>query len=111
MTDTAPRSRNCRRCAGSGTVSGGACFRCEGIGIDPGPRPRVVVSPEVIAENRTLDALRRVAATRGVADKLDTMYAAQLLKDREPARYARMLASVDAGRTDAVIDALLAYYR
>ena len=34
----------------------------------------------------------------------------ELLKAREPERFARMLASVDAGRTDTVIDALLTYY-
>lgn len=111
-TTSARRTRKCRRCNGTGQASGGVCFRCNGSTIDPGPAARPVALTEaakadqaaVVALSAAIDALPRGdrnAARDGLAH----------LKARAADRHAKALASVQAGRTAAVVAHLVTYGR
>lgn len=113
-------TRECPRCAGTGVlparmyVRAGICFRCEGAGV---------VSP--VAVDRAARALgaRNTAlrvALRETCERLDggpngetthaVMGGLAILESREPARWLAAHESLAAGRTDAVIVGLRAYF-
>lgn len=107
--------RSCRRCAGTGEFAGGMCFNCHGSGL-PDHTPKT-------APHHSISGARRMAvidAIRARATDLDghcngeieseTSWARGLLEDREPARFELLVASVEAGRIDAVIEALREYH-
>jgi len=109
-------SRRCRRCGGTGQfASYGQCFGCQGAGFTTpttAPTPRHTISP---ARRASVIAAIRARATeldgyRNGPIEVETSWARSLLEDNEPARFVRLVASVENGRTDDVITALREYH-
>jgi hypothetical protein len=113
---TTPKgSRRCRRCSGSGEFAHGACFNCHGAGFTT-PTAKTPPRHNVTAARRTavIDAIRTRATEldgfRNGPIETETSWARSLLEDNEPARFERLVTSVEADRLDDVITALRAYH-
>lgn len=116
IIQTPKGSRRCRRCGGSGQFSHGQCFNCLGAGFttpQPKATPRHTISPSRRAA--TITAIRTRATEldgfRNGPTETETSWARSLLEDNEPSRFERLVISVEAGRIDDVISALIGYYR
>lgn len=115
-TATKPATRACPRCCGTGEKFHGMCFLCKGIGTIDLTRRSVKVDP-LLGERR----YQLILALREHAMELDgypngpiaaeSAWGRDLLESREPERHAHALTSIEQGRTDDVIHALVAYYR
>ena len=115
----------CRRCGGTGAYEGmtaagrgGVCFGCMGSG-----RKTVIrytaeekaamqqFTARVASAREQVKARSRELGGRRNSDlEWSASYGFGRLRDEEPERFERMLASVEAGRLDAVIHHLAAYY-
>jgi hypothetical protein len=115
MIITTPKgATKCRRCGGSGEFSHGACFNCLGAGFTyPTEKtaPRHSISPKL--RMATIEAIRtrstELDGYRNGPIEAETSWGRSLLEDNEPARFERLVKSVEAGRLDDVIIALRAY--
>jgi hypothetical protein len=109
-------ARKCRRCSGTGEFAHGQCFNCLGAGFTT---PTAKTAPHHnVSTSRRLAVISaiRIRATeldgyRNGSIETETSWARSLLEDNEPARFERLVASVEAGRVDDVITALRAYHR
>jgi hypothetical protein len=100
----------CTRCRDAngvptGTVRGGECFQCHGTGERPQSSPVSVAERE--AGKRRMAAINALRAA-GITWKQQA--ARSDLEELEPERHLRLIDSVLAGRTSAVLAALDAYY-
>jgi len=118
MTITTPQgATTCRRCNGTGEFSRthGVCFNCQGAGFTY-PTAKTAPRHDVSSARRmaTINTIRTRAVERdGMRNgpiETETSWARSLLEDNEPARFERLVASVEAGRVDNVIEALRAYH-
>lgn len=117
-TATEPKvnTRRCSRCRGTGMWRPlKVCLRCNGTG-----ETVIVTTAEraaaKAASDRRYAALLQVQAGAAKRDghrngsvAYDANWGFRLLEEREPQRFAACLASIEAGRLDHVIDALIAY--
>jgi hypothetical protein len=110
----ATRTRKCTRCQDSngvptGIVLGGECFQCRGAGNVT----REVVTADAKAAGRrraqAVATLRAATAALPNRTRCTLMDSRSHLEETAPERHARLVESVLAGRTDAVIAALTAY--
>ncbi|MCX4596064.1 hypothetical protein OG819_42385 [Streptomyces sp. NBC_01549] len=117
----------CRRCSGTGVYTGwtvagrgGECFGCDGTGSKLITRytaaEKAAIQERTQRRSRSLKLISSRGRELGTAAKdaelmWDAEYGFAALEDREPDRFAVMLDAVEAGRLDAVIHALVAYYR
>lgn len=109
--------RPCRRCKGTGTfhVSTGpvSCAQCWGTGKVSSPRDRRRINEAATRRYALLKAMYARAEERdgrrcGDVD-FHTHQGYSLLEQHEQHRLDALFASLEAGRIDAVIDALIAY--
>jgi len=114
-------TRQCTRCAGTGMIEShvphkgipGLCLTCDGAGhvVPPTAEARAKKQAGRDACERET-RLRMLLKTSVDADRRALVLAAVTeLETREPGRYAKMLDSLDAGRTEAVIEHLVTYLR
>lgn len=117
MIITTPKgARRCRRCDGTGEFARGQCFNCLGAGFTT---PAATTAPRhnisIPRRTATIDAIRARATDldgyRNGPIETETSWARSLLEDNEPARFERLVASVESGRIDDVITALRAYHQ
>ncbi|MGY0062793.1 hypothetical protein ACWY4P_40710 [Streptomyces sp. LZ34] len=109
--------RPCRRCNGTGlypTVSGpDYCFSCAGTGKVPSPRDQRRIRAEDARRHRLLKAMYARAEERDghrCGDiEFQTGQGFGVLEQKEPHRLDALFDSLEAGRIDDVIDALVAY--
>lgn len=107
-------TRKCTRCQDAdgnptGIVAGGECFLCHGNG----EVTREVVTAEAKAAGKrraaAVDILRMATQDMPTRARVTLLDARSLLEDTEPERHARLIDSVLAGRTLAVLEALAVY--
>lgn len=116
MDTNTTHTRKCGRCTGTGYyLERGECFRCNGYGT-------ITVTRRTEAEKAAISAreTRIIAARAAVIDFAKTLpdfdatwdagYGFGKLRDNEPARFEKMLDSIDAGRIAAVTRALIDYW-
>lgn len=117
----------CKRCNGTGVWTGwtpagrgGECFGCDGTGLKAITRYTAAEKAErqqhLGRRSRSLTLItergREIGAEQGDAELMwDAEYGFAALESHEPDRFVKMLATLEAGRLDDVIYALVAYYR
>jgi hypothetical protein len=108
------KTRKCTRCQDAtgtptGVVAGGECFLCRG----EGEYTREVVTAEAKAAGArraaAVDILRMATQDMPNRARITLLDARSLLEDTEPERHARLVDSVLAGRTLAVLESLAVY--
>lgn len=108
------KTRKCTRCQDStgtptGIVCGGECFLCHGNGTVT----REVVTAEAKAAGarraQAIQILRTATAALPNRTRCTLMDSRSHLEETAPDRHARLIESVLAGRTEAVVAALAAY--
>lgn len=109
--------RKCGRCAGTGYYGDrGECFACRLSGTVTVTRYTAAEKAAIKVRDARIAAAR--AAVRSCADRIignhndrcDVHSAFGRLRDREPERFEKLLASVEAGRVEAVTRHLLTYW-
>lgn len=109
--------RKCGRCAGTGYYADrGECFACRMRGTVTVTRYTAAEKAAIKARDARIAAAR--TAVRNCADRIidshidrcDVHTAFGRLRDDEPARFEKLLASVEAGRVEAVTRHLLTYW-
>lgn len=122
-TDAPLGYRKCRRCSGTGFYSQhvrrahrgvpGLCLECDGAG-----RIRISTPQEIAdrreAKKRTEYRRNAIGQIRDIAMprrdiRVRVLRGLERLEHFAPERFAKMLASVHAGRVQDVVDALVAY--
>ena len=123
MNATAAPTRKCRRCAGTGMtgfghVEGGVCFGCKGEGVVARdmrtPEQKRAEMTGFVRRNALVAALNDYATqTFGVGsdEACFTAWGRDHLEQADPTRHAKLLDSVEAGRLESVIAALVTYYQ
>lgn len=115
--------RKCRRCDSTGIYSEyvrrhhmgapGVCLACDGEGRVRISTPEEIAAKKAqkAADEYKYEALNRINMAVASNDdiRVTVMCGHKRLMDKAPERFAKMLASVHAGRLDAVIAALVAY--
>lgn len=116
----------CSRCSGTGVYGGmtaagrgGECFGCNGSGVKTVTRytaeEKAAMQALKLRTDHALEQIkartRELSGRRNSNQEWDALYGFVALRDADPERYVRMLDSLDAGRLDEVIHALVKYYR
>lgn len=108
-------TRTCPRCSGTGEKFHGRCFRCHGVGTVELADRTPKIDPAIGKRRYRLILVLRERAMQldGHANgtiEFESSLGRDLLETREPERHARALTSIEQGRTDDVIRALITYY-
>ena len=115
------KSRPCRRCGGTGTLFGGACFNCHGSGIGgtstPAPRRHNVDMAQRTAMISILRgrAIHHDDGPNGSVE-FETTWGLRYLEDNAPQRFEKLAAFIEKApanmdRIDQAIAALRAYWK
>lgn len=105
----------CKRCNGTGVWMGrGECFGCNMAGVRTHIRYTATEKAEKDARQARVSAVRNAIwswaeANLSKLDRWDAQDGYIALRDREPERFEKLLASVEAGRLEDVVRALVAY--
>ncbi len=116
-TEPKVRTRKCGRCRGTGMWRPlKVCLRCDGTGEIAIVSAADRAAAKAVADRRYA-ALLKIQARAAERDECrngsvagETTWGFNLLEEREPERFATCLDSIEAGRLDSVIDALVAYF-
>lgn len=123
MNATAPRTRKCRRCDGTGMtffghVEGGICFGCQGEGVvavdTRTPEQKRADMAAFVRRNALVKLLNDYARTTygvGSDQECFTAWGRDMLEQADPIRHAKLLDSIEQGRYEAVIAGLATYYQ
>lgn len=117
------RTRKCRRCGGTGFVDTaamhrgvpGLCMCCDGNGCIRVRSAEEIAAAKIAGEFSARASAARatlraaIATLQTLSDQWAAEDAVMALEANDPARFAQMVASVEAGRTSAVVQHLITY--